>query len=93
MPKPLHSRQYKRFLKELRAARAWAGVSQVELAARIGEPQSYISKCESGARRLDVIELYRWTSALDIDLVDFVVNLEGCLEFDRSARPVRQPKA
>jgi hypothetical protein len=32
-------------------------ITQAVVAARLGYPQSYISKCESGERRVDVIEL------------------------------------
>ncbi len=34
-----------------------AGLSQTEAARRLGKPQSYVSKCESGERRVDVVEL------------------------------------
>jgi transcriptional regulator with XRE-family HTH domain len=41
----------------LRLARERAGLSQVEVARRLGKPQSFVSKCESGERRVDVVEL------------------------------------
>jgi transcriptional regulator with XRE-family HTH domain len=41
----------------LRAARLQAGLTQVEVAAALRRPQSFISKCESGERRVDVVEL------------------------------------
>ncbi len=53
----LHTEAYRRFLTRLRRAREEAGLTQVEVATRIGRPQSYVSKCESGERRVDVIEL------------------------------------
>lgn len=48
---------YQRFLKRLRAARREAGLTQAEVARRLGRPQSFVSKCESGERRVDVVEL------------------------------------
>ncbi len=51
------SPEYTAFLKRLRAARVKAGLSQEEVVRRIGKPQSYLSKCESGERRVDVVEL------------------------------------
>lgn len=53
----LHSEAYRQFLERLRQARQEAGLTQVEVAKRLGRPQSYVSKCESGERRIDVIEL------------------------------------
>ena len=41
----------------LAAARRRANVTQDELAARLGKPQSFISECERGHRRVDVVEL------------------------------------
>jgi transcriptional regulator with XRE-family HTH domain len=53
----LHSEAYANFLERLRLARREAKLTQVEVAARLERPQSYVSKCESGERRLDIIEL------------------------------------
>src|SRR5207247_787553 len=72
MPNPLHTRQYAQFLDELRAARVRSGMSQTELAKLMGEHQTFVSKCELGTRRLDVVELKRWTDALGVGLVGFV---------------------
>ena len=52
-----HSSRYKEFLKRLRAARREAGLTQVAVARRLGQPQSFMSKCETGERRLDIVEL------------------------------------
>jgi len=51
--------QYDAFLKRLRQARLKAGLTQEEVARRLGKPQSFVSKCESGERRVDVVELTR----------------------------------
>ena len=53
----VHSARYKEFLRRLKAARLAAGLTQAEAARALGRPQSFLSKCESGERRLDVIEL------------------------------------
>jgi transcriptional regulator with XRE-family HTH domain len=52
-----HSEAYQEFLVRWRRAREDAGLTQEEVAKRLGRPQSYVSKCESGERRVDVIEL------------------------------------
>jgi transcriptional regulator with XRE-family HTH domain len=44
-------------LERLRAGRMRAGLLQADVARHLGKPQSYVSKCESGERRVDVIEL------------------------------------
>ena len=49
--------EYRRFLARLRAAREHAGLTQVQVSKRLKVPQSFVSKCESGERRVDVVEL------------------------------------
>lgn len=45
------------FLRRLRQARTDAGLTQVEVAKRLGRSQSFVTKAETGERRLDVVEL------------------------------------
>lgn len=54
------SPRYRQFLARLRAARREAGLTQVQAAQALSKPQSYLSKCESGERRVDVVELERF---------------------------------
>ena len=49
--------EYQWFLQRLREARVAAGLTQVEVARKLRRHQSYVSKCESGERRLDPVEL------------------------------------
>lgn len=93
MSKPLHSAAYSLFIEELRAARDRAGVSQKELAALIGEDQTFVSKCERGVRRLDVVELKRWTDALGVGLIEFVTLLDHRLDRNQALKQLRRPKA
>jgi transcriptional regulator with XRE-family HTH domain len=53
------------------AMRTETGLRQVDLAERLGKPQSFVSKYESGERRLDIIELLAVCDALGISLIDF----------------------
>jgi len=64
--------QYDAFLKKLRQARLDAGLTQEEVARRLGKPQSFVSKCESGERRVDVIELTRF-ALLYAKEIDFFI--------------------
>ncbi|MDP2675311.1 MAG: helix-turn-helix transcriptional regulator [Dehalococcoidia bacterium] len=52
-----YQKTYRRFLARLREARRQAGLTQAEAARRLGKPQSFLSKCESGERRVDFVEL------------------------------------
>ena len=47
------------------------GLRQVDLAERLGKPQSFVSKYESGERRLDFAEVYSVCEALDVPFVEF----------------------
>jgi transcriptional regulator with XRE-family HTH domain len=64
--KSITSREYAVLLREFRDARKRAGVTQIELAERVGESQSFVSKCERGERRLDAIELREFCRAIGI---------------------------
>lgn len=66
---------YRRFLDRLRHARVEAGFTQVEVAKRLHRAQSYVSKCESGERRVDVIELAEFARLYGKRL-DFFVPLD-----------------
>jgi len=76
MEKSIFSAEYEVFLTVLRRRRKNAGLTQEDMAAALGTTQSVISKCERGERRLDVIELRRWCSALGVGLGAFVRELE-----------------
>ncbi len=60
--KTLHSEAYRRFRERLKLARVEAGLTQVQAALGLGRPQSFVSKCESGERRVDVVELTEFSN-------------------------------
>ena len=80
MQKTLHTAENQLFLAMLRERRESAGVTQTDLALRLGGRQTDISKVERGVRRLDVIELTRWLAALNVSLPEFVVDLVAGME-------------
>ncbi len=67
----------KRFLSLVRKMRVDAGLKQTDLARKLGEPQSFVSRYESGDRRLDVLELRHLCGVLGVSLADFIERLEG----------------
>lgn len=69
------SAEYKLFCKLLRDARVKAGLSQEEVAKSLTRPQSYVSKYESGERRLDVIEFVRVAKVLKLAPADVLKKL------------------
>ena len=48
-------------------AREKAGLTQQVLAKRLGKPQSFIAKYETGERRIDVIEFITIVRAIGLD--------------------------
>lgn len=56
--------RYELFQKALAEARQEKGITQSDVATRLGKPQSFVSKYESGERRLDVIEFLEVCEAL-----------------------------
>ena len=57
MKSATYRQKYRQFLERLKSARKEARLTQMEVSERISRPQSFISKVESGERRLDIIEL------------------------------------
>ena len=65
----LHTKEYKDLVSSLIEARRCSGLSQAELASRIGRPPSFVAKVELCERRLDIIEFCVWASTVSDDPV------------------------
>jgi len=76
LAKLVPSEQYKRFRTLLVAAREKRKLKQSELAERLGQPQSFVSKYERGERRLDLLEFLTVAKALRIDPKRVIRTLE-----------------
>jgi transcriptional regulator with XRE-family HTH domain len=61
----------------LTAARRRANLTQVELAARLGKPQSFVSAYEVGKRRVDVIEFLLIARTLGANPVEIFGEIVG----------------
>ena len=60
--------RFRELVKEIRLSK---GVTQADLASRLGRPQSYVCKYETGERRLDFVETVLLCEALGIAIEDF----------------------
>jgi len=72
MSKSVYSKDYKAIIERLKAARVEAAFSQQAVADKLGKPQSYISKIESGERRLDVAEIKKFATIYKKDVSFFI---------------------
>lgn len=64
--KTIHNAKYKSFIAELVRIRNARNITQRELAERIGEMDTFITKTELRSRRLDVPETYKILKALGL---------------------------
>ena len=62
MNRSVYTKDYKEIIERLKTARIEAGLAQQAVADKLGKPQSYISKIESGERRLDVAEMKKFAA-------------------------------
>lgn len=79
MAKSIYTREYTAVTRLLREAREAAELTQVELAEKLGQSQSFVSKYERGERRLDIIQLRTVCLTMSVSLPEFVDRLEKVL--------------
>jgi|SRR6185312_263404 len=65
--KSQHSSAYRRLPEFLRCLREEAELTQRELGARMGKPQSWIYNCETANRRVDVTEFIEWATSCGLN--------------------------
>lgn len=81
MTKSVFTSAYRRFLDLLIQTRKSQCITQVQMAEALKKPQSYISKYESGERRLDVIETLEILKVLKASPAQFMEELENLSDF------------
>ncbi|MDE2404408.1 MAG: helix-turn-helix transcriptional regulator [Sphingomonadales bacterium] len=64
MPKLIDRHEYHRLAALLAQVREEVGITQTELSARMGMGQKFVSVIETGARRIDLLELLEFERAL-----------------------------
>ena len=57
MGKTIYSKEHKHLIERLKKARKESGLDQEQVAKRLKKTQSYVSKIESGQRKIEVIQL------------------------------------
>lgn len=67
MSKTIYQDRYARLVHALREIRKLNNVTQIQLAERLGKPQSYIAKVETLERKLDIVEFVDWCKAIGAD--------------------------
>jgi transcriptional regulator with XRE-family HTH domain len=77
MDKAIHTAEHERLCELLRSLRERASLRQIDVASTLDVPQSFVSKYESGERRLDLIELRQVCEALGTTLTKLVVEFES----------------
>lgn len=78
--KSIYTAEQEKLQALLRQIRTDAGLTQVDLAKRLGRPQSFVSKYESGERRLDLVELRRVCQELGVTLTKLVAMFEAAIK-------------
>lgn len=86
MPSSIFTQRHQAFIAFIASVRKAANVTQAELAARLGKPQSFVSKVERGERRLDVIEFCQVAEALGRDPAKLLEGFVGSAPGGRRAR-------
>lgn len=72
MDKSIYSKDHKFVTEQLRKARIQARLDQMQTAKLLGKTQSYISKIESGQRRIDIVQLKKFAGIYKKDLNFFI---------------------
>jgi len=72
MSKVIYSREHRHIIEQLKKAREGANLSQAEVAKILHKTQSYISKIESGQRKIDIVQLKEFARTYKKDLSFFI---------------------
>src|SRR4051794_33398996 len=85
-------RKQELLLALLRSIREERGFHQTDVAHALGRPQSFVSKYESGSRRLDLLELKDVCDAIGTSIGDFVGRFEAALDGSANRKPTLRGK-
>jgi transcriptional regulator with XRE-family HTH domain len=74
--KTIYHPTYVLLVEKLIVERKSSGLTQAQLASKLGKHQSYVAKVEGCERKLDVIELVDWCKALGVVASGYVKDIE-----------------
>jgi len=77
LSKSLGSPRHKALIALLVEKREAAGLTQAQLAEKLGEYQSFVARLESGQRRVDVVEFLELAETLGFSAAEAVKRLQG----------------
>lgn len=80
MQKSLRTPRQQLLLTLLVEARKERNLTQADVAAALGKPQSFVAKYENGERRIDVVELVDIAAALNISSADILAQIESATD-------------
>ncbi len=72
MVKAIYSKEHRSLVEKLRKARKEKGLDQRDVAKLLGVSQSYVSKIESGQRRIDIVQLKAFARIYKKDIDYFI---------------------
>ena len=72
MSKTIYTKEHKNIVDRLILARRASGLKQEEVAKKLKRSQSYVSKIESGQRRIDLVQLRAFAGLYKKDIKYFV---------------------
>ncbi len=82
MPAPISDPRHKAIALKLTQLRKDRGLLQTDVAQRLHRPQTFVSKVESGHRRVDILELLELLKALEADPHAFVDEVMSLSKYD-----------
>ncbi|HVI33747.1 helix-turn-helix transcriptional regulator [Phenylobacterium sp.] len=82
MPKSVFSGAHRHVVDALVEGRRRSGLTQAQVAERIGRDQSFISLIENAQRRVDVLEFFALCRAMDVDAIALLKQIEAKLPGD-----------
>jgi len=85
MARSLRTPGHRALMQVLIETRKEAGLTQEDLARKLGRPQSFVAKVETGERRLDVVEFVEWFGALQAEPTVAIASIKAALATNDTA--------